>query len=325
MRVKPLNFFTNNKRRNLTHELGLKNALTNSFLTAMAANKAHVITNDLPPKLFSQEHIKRLESENNSANKLRNLTQLNEGLQHKIDKFSLLEQENIELDQHIKQLSAAHLQELALHQVEVVAQQSSYEIALNEKELQLVSFRKQIAQLKAEKDQLLTDNYQIRQAHHAEFESLKKAILSRRVEFKEKINNHTNRIAEMTKFADIFERWHEDMNSLMIQNRAMHEQNDKFSNIVKTIVILSVNAAIEAARAGENGRGFAIVAKEIRHLANVSEDLSRDYSKNLYKNDLITTSTFQDIQAGGKMITSALISIHVHSKHLQSSIISPDK
>ena len=325
MRVKPLNFFTNNKRRNLTHELGLKNTLTNSFLPAMAANRAQVITNDLPPKNFSQEQLQHLENENNSANKLRNLTQLNEALQHKIDKFALLEQENIELDQHIKKLSAAHLQELALHQVEAIAQQSSYELALNEKELTVVSFRKQIAELKAEKDQLFTDNYQIRQDHNAEFESLKKAILSRRVEFKEKINNLTNRIAEMTKFADIFERWHEDMNSLMIQNRAMHEQNDKFSNIVKTIVILSVNAAIEAARAGENGRGFAIVAKEIRHLANVSEDLSRDYSKNLYKNDLITTSTFQDIQAGGKMITSALIGIHVNSKHLQSSIISPVK
>ena len=100
----------------------------------------------------------------------------------------------------------------------------------------------------------------------------------------------------------------------------MHEQNDKFSSIVRTIVILSVNAAIEAAKAGENGRGFAAVAQEVRNLANASAELSRDYGKNLYKNDLITTATFQDIQAGGKMITSALVGIDVASKHLKNSL-----
>lgn len=115
--------------------------------------------------------------------------------------------------------------------------------------------------------------------------------------------------ASLRSVAVTFEHWHEDMDSLMSQNREMHRQNDEFASIVKHIVILSLNAAIEAARAGESGRGFGVVADEVRNLAFRSEALSKDYSKSLYRNDLTTTATFQEIQADGKMIISAIGSL----------------
>jgi methyl-accepting chemotaxis protein len=108
-----------------------------------------------------------------------------------------------------------------------------------------------------------------------------------------------------------FERWHAEMSTLLAHNREMHAKSEEFSAIVEQVVIVALNASIEAARAGEHGRGFAVVANEIRTLAARAERLSKDYRDNLYKNDLITTTTFQDLQAGGKMIVSAVTGLEL--------------
>jgi methyl-accepting chemotaxis protein len=106
----------------------------------------------------------------------------------------------------------------------------------------------------------------------------------------------------------------------MLHNAEMHKQNQEFFNIVKQIVILALNAAIEAARAGEHGRGFAVVADEVRNLAMRSQELSQSYKENLNKNDFLTTATFQDIQAGGKMILTDVSSTSEIVKSMLTSL-----
>ncbi|EJM97759.1 methyl-accepting chemotaxis protein [Herbaspirillum sp. YR522] len=118
-----------------------------------------------------------------------------------------------------------------------------------------------------------------------------------------------------------FERWHDDMNVLIAHNCEMHRKNDEFALIVSQVVIVALNASIEAARAGAHGRGFAVVASEVRELAQRAEKLSKSYRANLYQNDLITTTTFQDLQAGGKMIVGAVIGLEQINRRTRDSLV----
>ena len=127
-------------------------------------------------------------------------------------------------------------------------------------------------------------------------------------------------INELHGLIKTFERWHDEMNVLISHNKEMQRKNDEFAAIVRQMVIVALNASIEAARAGQHGRGFAVVANEVRSLANRAEDLARGYRNNLYENDLITTTTFQDLQAGGKMIMTAIIGLDQANKKSRDTL-----
>ena len=60
--------------------------------------------------------------------------------------------------------------------------------------------------------------------------------------------------------------------------------------------LLALNAAIEAARAGEAGRGFAVVADEVRKLSNLSSDTGKKMAEKVGVINSAITSVFESAE-----------------------------
>ncbi|HHY22061.1 MAG TPA: methyl-accepting chemotaxis protein [Bacilli bacterium] len=101
-----------------------------------------------------------------------------------------------------------------------------------------------------------------------------------------------------------------DMGSII---HSLGEKSGKISEVISLITaiaeqtnLLALNAAIEAARAGEQGKGFAVVADEVRKLAEQSSDAGGQVRELILQTQMETHRTVEAMENNSRVIQEGI-------------------
>ena len=128
---------------------------------------------------------------------------------------------------------------------------------------------------------------------------------------KQAADNAEQAYHQSQEYADVANNSSTDIKAMVDAMERINDASMKIGNIISEIEniasqtnLLSLNASIEAARAGEAGRGFSVVADQIRQLAEQSSQSAVDTRT-------LIEGAIQEVENGSKVADRAVASIEI--------------
>lgn len=127
----------------------------------------------------------------------------------------------------------------------------------------------------------------------------------------------TDTVNQMKSIHDSVVESNNKINSLSERSKEVRSILNVITGISEQTNLLALNAAIEAARAGEHGKGFAVVADEVRKLAEQSQQSAKEIYEIIIRIQDETESSVQimarvtdDVDTGVKISNEAIEKFH---------------
>lgn len=191
---------------------------------------------------------------------------------------------------------------------------------------QLVNSIEQITSAAAHQSESIAEISVLADEIHGSFNHIGEYISRAVVNNNSALETTTDNSQAASKAVDLMLNIRSTLNSYVSLIEGMGQSSQeigKFIEIIKGIAsqtnLLALNAAIEAARAGEHGRGFAVVADEVRKLAEQSSNSAKDVTI------IIRTVTHQtqkaiDISSGNEETVSQVQTVADASRRALDSL-----
>lgn len=113
-------------------------------------------------------------------------------------------------------------------------------------------------------------------------------------------------VSEMREIADQVKTLSMLVDSLGDKSQQIGQIVEVINDIADQTNLLALNAAIEAARAGEHGRGFAVVADEVRKLADRTTKATAEVSESIASIQSETAQAVQEMNSSTERVTNGV-------------------